>query len=146
MRNEIDVGRKEGKKNGQVQLSMDINAMNKTSSHGMVRPISCSNPNSSSARLSKSWNFGWSRYEIGMTCLRLLCPTYTAKWPLGTSVWFSCCLLPMLEHLLRICFNAVVLEIAMVICSGDRWLLWVKWQMMVIPVMSIYGEGREEDK
>jgi len=64
--------------------------MKASSLQGIVRqPIGGLKPNSSSARLSKSWNEGWLKYDIGTTNLFLcISPTYIATCPFGTSGWF----------------------------------------------------------
>jgi len=58
-----------------------------SSVQGMVRPpIGWVKPNSSSAILSSSWNEGWFNNDTGITNLFFSpSPTYTAKYPLGTS-------------------------------------------------------------
>lgn len=84
-----------------------------TSSQGILRPVACWNPNSSSDLWSKLWNSGWSNHDIGIIYLLLFSPTYTAKWPFGTSSGSPCCwsypiFFPRLEHLLSICLRAPV--------------------------------------
>jgi len=82
--------------------------MKASSLHGIVRPpIGGLKPNSSSARLSKSWNEGWLKYDIGTTNL-LFCisPTYTATCPLGTSGWF----LPWRDFPLITCLTLLIMD------------------------------------
>lgn len=89
-------------------LSMEVRDSKTSSSHGIVRPFSWSKPNSSSAWWRSVWNSGRLRKEIGTIYLLLFSPTYTTKWPFGTSKrpWSS--FLPKLEHLLRICLMSAV--------------------------------------
>lgn len=56
-------------------LSIEVRDRKTTSSQGMVSPISWSNPNSSSARWRRHWNWGWVRNEIGTMYLLLFSPT-----------------------------------------------------------------------
>ena len=52
------------------QFKLQVRSMKASSLHGIVRPPSgWSNPNSSSAWLSKFWNEGCFKYEIGITNL-----------------------------------------------------------------------------
>uniref|UniRef100_A0A0A9B275 Uncharacterized protein n=1 Tax=Arundo donax TaxID=35708 RepID=A0A0A9B275_ARUDO len=77
------------------------------SSQGKVMPMSWRKPNSSSALRSSSWNSGASRQATGTMYRLRPAPTYTAKWPLGTSPGGpASSLLPRPdEHLLRIFFS-----------------------------------------
>jgi hypothetical protein len=52
----------------------------------MVRPPQrWSKPNSSSTRFSSVTKAGWLRHAVGMTSRFRPSPTYTARWPRGTS-------------------------------------------------------------
>ena len=84
---------------------------NISSLHGSVRPpIGCWYPNSSSALRSNSWNEGWLSNDIGTTYLFFSpSPTYTAKWPLGTSTAIeeTACFAVKLDPL-RICLACTI--------------------------------------
>ena len=71
----------------------EVRSMKASSLHGIVRPpIGWLNPNSSSARLSRSWKEGWFKKDMGTTNRFLwISPTYTVMWPFGTSEWFLVC-------------------------------------------------------
>ncbi|GER35872.1 transducin family protein / WD-40 repeat family protein [Striga asiatica] len=85
---------------------MEVRVRKSTSSQGMVKPMSWSNPNSSSARLRRPWNSGRPKNEMGTMYRARFWPTYTAKCPFGTSNGSPSSpypfFLPKLEHLLTI--------------------------------------------
>lgn len=95
-------------------LRADVRDWKTTSSQGIVRPMSWSNPNSSSALCKRLWNCGVVKNEIGTMYLLLFSPTYTTKWPFGTSTGSPSssyhCFFPRLEHLFRICLIIAVCE------------------------------------
>uniref|UniRef100_A0A0A9B319 Uncharacterized protein n=1 Tax=Arundo donax TaxID=35708 RepID=A0A0A9B319_ARUDO len=63
-----------------------MSAKSPSDAQGMVRPPQrWSKPNSSSTRFSIVTNDGWFRLAVGITNRFRPSPTYTAKWPLGTS-------------------------------------------------------------
>lgn len=70
------------------QCNREVWSMKMSSLQGIVRPpIGWLYPNSSSAWLSNSWNVGSFSNEIGTTNLFFSpSPTYTAKYPFGTSM------------------------------------------------------------
>lgn len=74
-----------------VFWSQEVRSAKVSSLQGIVSlPIGWSNPNSSSAFLSRSWNNGRLKNDIGTTYLFFwLSPTYTAKYPFGTSADFE---------------------------------------------------------
>lgn len=86
----------------------EVRLMKASSLHGIVRPpIGWLNPNSSSARVSRSWNEGWFKYDMGTTNRFLwISPTYTAMCPLGTSDWF----LVWMECSLRSCLALAIMD------------------------------------
>lgn len=86
----------------------EVRLMKASSLHGIVRPpIGWLNPNSSSARLSRSWNEGWFKYDMGTTNRFLwISPTYTAMCPFGTSDWF----LVWMEFSLRSCLALAIMD------------------------------------
>lgn len=51
------------------------NVRKSSSSHGIVRPLRCSNPNSSSAFLNNAWKVGCFKYDVGITNRFRLSPT-----------------------------------------------------------------------
>lgn len=69
-----------------IQARSDMICKKTSSLQGMVRPpIGWWYPYSSSALLSKSWNEGWFKHSIWITNRFFSSPTYTARYPFGTS-------------------------------------------------------------
>ena len=63
-----------------------MSAKSPSDAQGMVRPPQrWSKPNSSSTRFSSVTNAGWLRHAVGITSRFRPSPTYTARWPRGTS-------------------------------------------------------------
>jgi len=61
-----------------------------SSLQGIVRPpIGWSYSNCSSAWFNSSWNEVWFKYDIGITNRFIFSPTYTARYPFGTSKPFE---------------------------------------------------------
>jgi hypothetical protein len=52
-------------------------------------PIGWSYSNCSSASLNNSWNEVWFKYDTGITNRFIFSPTYTARYPFGTSTAFE---------------------------------------------------------
>lgn len=108
-------------------LNIDTKYSKTSTSHGMLSPISWTKPNSSSAWFKRLWNSVLPRYEIGTMYLLLFSPTYTTKWPFGTSngrlsSLTKLCLLPFLVHRLIISFIIafcdILLDFSMAIFGG----------------------------
>ena len=80
-----------------IQVRTDMIFKKTSSLQGIVRPpIGWWYPYSSSALLSKSWNEGWFKHPIGITNLFFFSPTYTARYPFGTSAPFETSCLALL--------------------------------------------------
>ena len=103
-----------------------------SSLQGIVRPpIGCSNPNSSSAMFSNSWNEGWFKNDIGIKKRLLsLSPTYTAMWPFGTSIDVEATCFPNEFGRRRMCLACIILSkrIAMSIYLYCGWRWWISQQ------------------
>lgn len=80
-----------------IQARSDMICKKTSSLQGMVRPpIGWWYPYSSSALLSKSWNEGWFKHSIWITNRFFSSPTYTARYPFGTSAPFDTACLALL--------------------------------------------------
>lgn len=103
-------------------IKREVRSIKMSSLQGMVRPpIGWLNPNSSSAFLNNSWNEGWFKNETGIINLFFwLSPTYTAKWPFGTSADIE---LVNSFDWRRICLACKILEKRIAIAVFSIWEL-----------------------
>jgi len=119
--------------------------MKKSSLQGIVRPpIGWSNPNSSSALPSSSWNEGWFRSDTGTTNRFFsLSPTYIARWPFGTSINLEAALFAN-EFDLRRMFLAFITpgkRMAIAICPERWWGSQMKREKKVKDLRAEYVRG-----
>jgi len=104
----------------------------KTSSlQGIVRPpVGWSYSNCSSAWFNNSWNDGWFKYDIGITNRFISSPTYTARYPFGTSTTFEDDVLLIIPGKRKPIFVCVVkkkigLEKRKTCLNIENWSFWI---------------------